>query len=186
VNTILLCARHQKRITDDVLNVSKLSAGLITLVERDFSPFVEVKNTVRMFRDEVSARGLSLHFDKDDSMDTLKVDRVSGDGGRLVCYVAVSHLSRLNQRLVAGSYRSSCKLASDMGSRFNQTDYVFPSATKKPAVQRYQVHRDRLSARHSRTTRRRPCTEGPRACMVRDAARRPAADVPGRPSGGEG
>jgi hypothetical protein len=65
-----------------VLNVSKLSAGLITLVEQDFSPFDEVKNTVRMFRDEVSARGLTLHFEKDESMDVLKVDRVSGDSGR--------------------------------------------------------------------------------------------------------
>jgi signal transduction histidine kinase len=82
VKTILLCARHQKRITDDVLNVSKLSAGLITLVEQDFSPLEEVKNTVRMFRDEVSARGLHLHFDQDESLDALQVERVSGDGGR--------------------------------------------------------------------------------------------------------
>jgi hypothetical protein len=67
-----------------VLNVSKLSAGLITLVEQDFSPFDEVKNTVRMFRDEVSARGLTLHFEQDESMDALKVDRVSGDSGRSI------------------------------------------------------------------------------------------------------
>jgi signal transduction histidine kinase len=110
LNTILLCARHQKRITDDVLNVSKLSAGLITLVKQDFSPLVEVKNTVRMFRDEVSARGLTLHFEKDESLDTLDVDRVSGDSGR---YVVVSRFSRLIETLLIGSCRLSCKFASD-------------------------------------------------------------------------
>jgi hypothetical protein len=72
-----------------VLNVSKLSAGLIALVKQDFSPFDEVKNTVRMFRDEVSARGLTLHFEKDESIDALRVRRVTGDGGRLALYVAV-------------------------------------------------------------------------------------------------
>jgi signal transduction histidine kinase len=68
----------------DVLNVSKLSAGLITLVTADFAPFEEVKNTVRMFRDEVSARGLTMEFERDPSLDVLHVDRVQGDSGRFV------------------------------------------------------------------------------------------------------
>jgi signal transduction histidine kinase len=110
-NTIVLCARHQKRITDgrrlacscrhdrnaeelllDVLNVSKLSAGLITLVTAAFSPYEEVKNTVRMFRDEVSARGLTMEFERDPSLDALQVDRVRGDSGRFV-QVVVNLLS---------------------------------------------------------------------------------------------
>jgi hypothetical protein len=64
--------------------VSKLSAGLITLVSDDFSPFEEVKNAVRVFRDEVSARGLTLELERDASLDVLHVDRVRGDSGRFV------------------------------------------------------------------------------------------------------
>jgi signal transduction histidine kinase len=75
-----------------VLNVSKLSAGLITLVTADFSPFEEVKNTVRMFRDEVSARGLVLEFERDASLDRLDVGHVRGDSGRFV-QVVVNLLS---------------------------------------------------------------------------------------------
>jgi signal transduction histidine kinase len=66
----------------DVLNVSKLTAGLITLVEADFRPYDEVYNVVRMFRDEVAARGLQLVLEKDDSWDRLMVDVTRGDSGR--------------------------------------------------------------------------------------------------------
>jgi signal transduction histidine kinase len=75
-----------------VLNVSKLSAGLITLVTADFSPYDEVKNTVRMFRDEVAARGLELQLERDKSMDTLRVGHVRGDSGRFT-QVVVNLLS---------------------------------------------------------------------------------------------
>jgi signal transduction histidine kinase len=64
--------------------VSKLSAGLVTLNPSDFSPRQEAKNTVRMFRDEVSARGLQLHFEEDESIKALHVDLVRGDSGRFV------------------------------------------------------------------------------------------------------
>jgi signal transduction histidine kinase len=67
-----------------VLNVSKLSAGLVLLNHGDFSPCQEAKNTVRMFRDEVSARGVQLHFEEDQSLDALQVGVVRGDSGRFV------------------------------------------------------------------------------------------------------
>jgi signal transduction histidine kinase len=76
----------------DVLNVSKLSAGLITLVTGEFAPWDEVRNTVRMFRDEVSARGLVLRLERDPSLDSLAVDRVKGDSGRFI-QVVVNLLS---------------------------------------------------------------------------------------------
>jgi hypothetical protein len=47
-------------VHSDVLNISKLSAGFITLVTANFSPYEEAKNAVRMFRDEVSARRIVL------------------------------------------------------------------------------------------------------------------------------
>lgn len=75
-----------------MLNVSKLSAGLITLVTADFSPHEEVKNTVRMFRDEVASRGIVLEFERDASMDALDVGHVRGDSGRFV-QVVVNLLS---------------------------------------------------------------------------------------------
>jgi signal transduction histidine kinase len=64
--------------------VSKLSAGLITLVTADFTPCEEVMNTVRMFRDEASARGIVLEFERDASIDALSVGHVRGDSGRFV------------------------------------------------------------------------------------------------------
>jgi hypothetical protein len=64
--------------------MSKLSAGLITLVFGDFTPCYEVKNTVRMFRDDVAARGVQLLYEQDPSIDALGVDFVRGDSGRFV------------------------------------------------------------------------------------------------------
>jgi signal transduction histidine kinase len=66
----------------DVLNVSKLNAGLVTIVNADFVPCEEVKNAVRMFKEEVAARDIQLHFEQDDSIDILQIDWVRGDSGR--------------------------------------------------------------------------------------------------------
>jgi signal transduction histidine kinase len=68
--------------SSDVLNVSKLTAGLISLVKAEFHAHSEVYNVIRMFRDEVSARGLQLQLEKDESWDRMAVDFVSGDSGR--------------------------------------------------------------------------------------------------------
>jgi hypothetical protein len=68
----------------DVLNVSKLKAGLIMIDVADFSPWDDIQNTVRMFREEASAHDVDLQVERDSSMDALQVDRVRGDSGRLV------------------------------------------------------------------------------------------------------
>jgi signal transduction histidine kinase len=100
-STIVQCARHQQRITDgghvralsphldahvrsDVLNVSKLKAGLIALAPAAFAPWDEVTGTLRMFREEAAARGLRLELERDPSLDALDVRAVRGDGGRFV------------------------------------------------------------------------------------------------------
>jgi signal transduction histidine kinase len=64
--------------------MSKLSAGLINLVMADFMLWDEVKNTVRMFRDDVNARGVVLELDRDPSLDSLAVGLVKGDSGRFI------------------------------------------------------------------------------------------------------
>lgn len=68
--------------TTDVLNVSKLSANLVTLTMSDFRPYDELSNIIRMFRDEGAARGIKVQFDKDQSWDRLQVEGVRGDSGR--------------------------------------------------------------------------------------------------------
>ncbi|KNC96547.1 PAS domain S-box protein [Spizellomyces punctatus DAOM BR117] len=45
--TITLCARHQKKIADDVLNVSKLGFDLLVLTNTRFDPHMELVNEMK-------------------------------------------------------------------------------------------------------------------------------------------
>ncbi|TPX67093.1 hypothetical protein SpCBS45565_g03998 [Spizellomyces sp. 'palustris'] len=56
--TIILCARHQKKIADDVLNVSKLGFDLLVLTDTRFDPHIELSNVMRMFEAEMQSKGV--------------------------------------------------------------------------------------------------------------------------------
>jgi hypothetical protein len=84
VHTIVLCSLHQKRIADDVLNMSKLTSGLLSLSLEEFDALQEITNVIRMFRPEVFARGLTLTLEKDESWNGMGVKRVIGDSGRFI------------------------------------------------------------------------------------------------------
>jgi signal transduction histidine kinase len=56
----------------------------MTLNPSNFDPCKEVENTVRMFRDQVSARDIQLHFEQDESINALQVHQVWGDNGRFI------------------------------------------------------------------------------------------------------
>jgi signal transduction histidine kinase len=90
-----------------VLNVSKLSAGLMTLNPADFAPCNEVMNTVRMFRDQVAARGVQLHFERDESVDALQVERVWGDSGRFI-QVIVNFTEPAPRRVIRVRFGTTC------------------------------------------------------------------------------
>lgn len=55
------CARHQKAITDDTLNLSKLEAGKVKLNPTDFNPKDVVKDVVDILDTETKRKGTELY-----------------------------------------------------------------------------------------------------------------------------
>lgn len=84
VNTIVLCARHQKRIADDVLHISKLNGNLITLAKSAFDPAAAVENTLKMFNLEAMAKQIKISFERHASLTHLKAAAINADQGRFV------------------------------------------------------------------------------------------------------
>ncbi|KAI9005234.1 hypothetical protein BC832DRAFT_522160, partial [Gaertneriomyces semiglobifer] len=60
VSTISLCAKHQKAIADDVLNISKISMNLLTLHPIAFSPLDTLREVVKMFEGECRKKDILL------------------------------------------------------------------------------------------------------------------------------
>lgn len=82
--TILLCARHQKRIVDDVLTVSKLDFMLLSLTPIAVSPSEMVRSAVRMFEADTSTHNIALEVTEDSSFSTNNVDWVLCDPSRVL------------------------------------------------------------------------------------------------------
>ncbi|KAJ3054919.1 hypothetical protein HK097_000335 [Rhizophlyctis rosea] len=80
VETISLCAQHQKKIADDVLHMSKLSMNLLVLSMVDFQPVTEIKKVLRMFETEARSKKIDLSFTIEE---TYAVNWVKGDPTRL-------------------------------------------------------------------------------------------------------
>lgn len=55
------CARHQKAIADDVLNLSKLEAKKVKLNPTDFNPKDVIKDVVDMLDTEIKRKGVELY-----------------------------------------------------------------------------------------------------------------------------
>jgi signal transduction histidine kinase len=62
LESLNLCAKHQKRIADDVLQMSKLSMNLVSLTESAFDPLVETSNVIRMFEREAFVKKIDFKF----------------------------------------------------------------------------------------------------------------------------
>jgi len=62
IESLNLCARHQKRIADDVLQMSKLSMNLVSLAKTPFDPLVETSNVIRMFEREAFVKDIMFKF----------------------------------------------------------------------------------------------------------------------------
>lgn len=69
------CARHQKSIADDVLNLSKLEAGQVTLNPIDFNPKDVVKDVVDMLDAEIKRKGVEVYVKTPHSDMTVNGDR---------------------------------------------------------------------------------------------------------------
>ena len=73
------CARHQNRITEDVLQLGKLSMNLVSLKEMPFDPVIETKSCIRVFEREALAKKIELRLSVGKMYESLKVGWVSGD-----------------------------------------------------------------------------------------------------------
>ena len=79
LESLTLCAKHQKRIADDVLQMSKLSMNLVSLTEVPFDPLVETSNVIRMFEREAFVKGITFGFTIGEQYRALKINWVLAD-----------------------------------------------------------------------------------------------------------
>merc|ERR1719487_102534 len=83
VQSIILCAAHQGRIADDILNISKLNMGLLTINPVAFELVSGMQEVVKTAEAESSSKGIALHLDVDESIQQLNAAWVSADPSRL-------------------------------------------------------------------------------------------------------
>jgi len=79
LESLNLCAKHQKRIADDVLQMSKLSMNLVSLTRTSFDPVVETGNVIRMFEREAVVKGIAFKFTLGPRYHDLEIGWVSAD-----------------------------------------------------------------------------------------------------------
>jgi PAS domain S-box-containing protein len=79
IHAIEKCVAHQKVITDDVLNLSKLEVGKVVLRSVEFNPKSAVMEVMKMFEVEANRKGVALRFNfpVSDIMIKADPDRVS-------------------------------------------------------------------------------------------------------------
>ncbi|ORX86570.1 hypothetical protein K493DRAFT_291249 [Basidiobolus meristosporus CBS 931.73] len=82
VDTITLCAQHQKKIADDVLHMSKINMNLLVLSKTKLRPIEVVTNVMRMFETEVCLKEIDLRFVVAEGYTRMEVDWVKGDPTR--------------------------------------------------------------------------------------------------------
>ena len=82
--TILYCGRHQKRIIDDILTLSKLDAKLLNITPIEVQPVAVVQDALRLFESELRAQDIELKLSIDSSYKDLDVETVLMDPSRVV------------------------------------------------------------------------------------------------------
>ncbi|RDW71727.1 hypothetical protein BP5796_07761 [Coleophoma crateriformis] len=84
VETILLCAQHQKRIIDDILTLSKLDSDLLSIIPTSIQPLHVVQRALKMFSGECIANNIDATLTVKNSFHKMNVDWVMLDPGRLL------------------------------------------------------------------------------------------------------
>ena len=79
MKSLNLCAKHQKRIADDILQISKLSLNLVSLSETPFDPLEETRGAIRMLERSASVKGIDITFSLGERYKELKVGWVKAD-----------------------------------------------------------------------------------------------------------
>ncbi|GAA6039110.1 hypothetical protein JCM8097_005330 [Rhodosporidiobolus ruineniae] len=83
VASIILCASHQQRIADDILNVSKLNMGLLSINVAPFCLVSSVREVVKTFEVQAHQQAIQLTVDESPSLAALQVDWIVADSGRV-------------------------------------------------------------------------------------------------------
>ncbi|KAI8591459.1 hypothetical protein BDZ88DRAFT_410612 [Geranomyces variabilis] len=91
LSAIVMCARHQQVITDDVLNLSKLRSRRVTLNPSWFRPQDILSRVVRMFKAETVKKGIEMvaRFTRD-GVEGPVVTHIGGDGAVPAASVSVT------------------------------------------------------------------------------------------------
>ena len=83
VETINLCARHQKRIADDVLQLSKINMNIITITNVNYDLYAEIKILMRMFELEMRMKNIDFILEFSEFFSDREKLYIKGDPIRL-------------------------------------------------------------------------------------------------------
>ncbi|KAK4047297.1 hypothetical protein OIV83_005475 [Microbotryomycetes sp. JL201] len=83
VESILICASHQGRIADDILNVSKLNMGLLSIVPVPFDLVTRMKEVLRMTEAEALQKNITLRSSVSPTLERLGANWIVADPSRL-------------------------------------------------------------------------------------------------------
>lgn len=82
-STIIMCAKHQKRIVDDVLTLSKLKYTMLSISPGPAQLPVFTRQTVKMFQQELNSHEIKISITQDPSLIVHNVDWVMCDESRI-------------------------------------------------------------------------------------------------------
>ncbi|GAA5948632.1 hypothetical protein JCM21900_005196 [Sporobolomyces salmonicolor] len=83
VESIMLCASHQGRIADDILNVSKLNMGLLTINPVPFELIPRMSEVKKVCEAECSQKQINLELKPGQSVERFRATWVKADPSRL-------------------------------------------------------------------------------------------------------
>lgn len=82
--TIVYCGRHQKRIIDDVLTLSKLDSNLLGISPVETRPLEIVEEVLKVFDTEIRASSIKAKTELADSYTLMKIESLLVDSHRLI------------------------------------------------------------------------------------------------------
>jgi signal transduction histidine kinase len=62
--TVIQCAKHQKRIVDDILTASKIDSNLVEVCPSEVDPEEEIRSCIKMFDADAQEADVSVTFDR--------------------------------------------------------------------------------------------------------------------------
>lgn len=75
---------HQKRISDDVLTVSKLGSNLLKISPEPANPLQVIKDTIKIFVSELKNANITIELVESESLKKLSVESLLIDPSRMI------------------------------------------------------------------------------------------------------